>query len=385
MAKTLICGATSFGYGPIAKLLAIARVLQSLNYQLIFLGNGTALELARYFPFEQCIEYDISNVEHLSDLGIPLEGISGIINVLEPVLAHFAQNMSLPHFYIDSLFWMWHQIDVHTANADIYFIQRFPGVEEKLARWRDSIHNPRLVGPIVESSDYIPRRDQRGNHIIINYAGLESGLVDVDRGLLYPYVLTALLMPILQKSAPFHQKIVFTGNQRVMFQLEQQFPQRPANVQFTHLSHDAFLKILASSSLLVTSPGLTTTYEAFLSGIPVRFLPPQNYSQTLMLDYYRREGLADISFHWNDVYADYAVSSEMEESVAVRQVLSVIDRFSQDPQAQQQAMGILSDLLNTPTPPNIPLRQLQFARSMGKLAAHEVAITIDTALKTIGR
>lgn len=65
--------------------------------------------------------------------------------------------------------------------------------------------------------------------------------------------------------------------------------------------------------MVLTTPGLTTTYEALVYNIPIRFLPPQNYSQALMLKHYRNTGFADISFDWTDVYNESIVPLYLPE------------------------------------------------------------------------
>jgi len=362
----------------VGKLLAVAKELLALEYQLTFVGTGTALELAKHFPFTQIVECDVGDPVVLAGIRDIVRSGLGVVNVLEPVLGGFLQEEGRTHFYLDSLFWMWPEPDARVTDSSIYFIQRFPGVEQNLTRWSGHLKNPMVVGPIVDSAviDWVGRPSTRSDRLVVNYAGLESALVGVDRGLVYPYVLTAILMPIIRTQRAFSE-VVFTGNQRVMQHLGAQFAGDAPRTRFLHLSHDRFIDLLASSKCLLTSPGLTATYEAFLLGTPVRFLPPQNYSQTLMLDYYRREKLVDLSLHWRDLYEDYGVGTDRQEVEAVKEVLDTVGRFLLDQIAQRRAADVLTRMIASPLPKDLEYKQLQFARSMGPPAARLVAETIQ--------
>jgi len=381
MTKRLIGVASSFGYGPVSKLLAVAKPLKTLGYDLCFVGRGPALELAQHFPFDRVLAWQDAGDRR--DIERELEKAEGIVNVMEPRFGDLARPPSLPHFYIDSLFWMWSRLDPRTAHADIYFIQNFVGVQAQVDRWRAEMRNPQIVGPVVDISGSPPAPPARARPpaLVINFGGLASGSMRQGQELAYPGILLRLLLPILNRVAGRYEKITFTGNRKVMAYLDQQFPQRAPNIYFTHLSHKAFLTLLRSARCLLTSPGLTTTYEAFLLNVPVRFLPPQNYSQTLMLDHYRQAGLSDYALHWKDIYAGYDVGRGSEVSTAVRTILATIEAFAGDLPAQERAAEILRQAVNEPIRPTLGLRQAEFARSMGRPAPASIARRIDAYLE----
>ena len=57
MAKILIT-AENFAFGPIGKILVVADLLRAANHELYFVGYGTALQLAKKFPFEEIFSID---------------------------------------------------------------------------------------------------------------------------------------------------------------------------------------------------------------------------------------------------------------------------------------------------------------------------------------
>jgi CheY-like chemotaxis protein len=63
-------------------LLVVAKALQNLGYQLTFVGTGTALELARHFPFQRMFECDTSDVEAIERAQSVLELADGVVNAL---------------------------------------------------------------------------------------------------------------------------------------------------------------------------------------------------------------------------------------------------------------------------------------------------------------
>ena len=164
--------ASSFGYGPVSKLLAVAKGLKALSYGLCFVGEGPALELANRFPFDKVYAGD--ETRHQRGIARELDRSDGIVNVMHPRFEQLARGTSLPHFYIDSLFWMWSRLNPWTAQADIYFIQNFPGVESNVDRWQADMRNPQIVGPIVDISHHLPAGRSETSKLVINYGGMAS-------------------------------------------------------------------------------------------------------------------------------------------------------------------------------------------------------------------
>jgi hypothetical protein len=377
MSKKLICMSSAFGYGPVSKLLAVAAVLKPLDYQLVFAGRGPALELASHFPFNEFILWEDENGSHA--LEKELHSADGIVNVMDARVEALIHPLPIPHFYIDSLFWMWSRLHPRAAQADIYFIQNFPGVYAKVKEWQGLIRNPQIVGPIIDLSGLVRGEPEQLQGLIINFGGLESRSVKDGGEYLYASLLTGLMLPFLEE-LPL-ENVIFTGNKRVMALLAQQFSSASGRIQFTHFSHQEFIARLNNAQLLLSSPGLTTTYEAFWLNVPVRFLPPQNYSQTLMLDQYRTDSLVDRSLHWKDVYPEYQIRPGMEVSEAMQSIHSTMDTFSGDLAAQEKARRILGRMIHEPVKPVQCLGQKEFARKMGMPSPEVIAHSITSYLK----
>lgn len=341
--KRLVCTATAFGYGPVSKLLTVCKLLA--QHRLEFVGTGVALELARHAQcFSGIYEADPASREGQAVLRDLLAGADLLVNVLEPTALDAAWECRIPCCYIDSLFWMWAGLPSECNDVACYVVQRFPGVSEKQKHFGHQVANLRPVGPIVDRA-YLGK-ESREDLLLINLSGLESPFARVSDGLLYPEPVVAALVEAL-RGTPW-SNVVVAGNRAVMAQLEQRYG-RPG-LAFRHLSHEDFLRLLARSRMLLSSPGLTATYEALVYRTPIRFLPPQNYSQALMLGLHRQSGLADLSLGWNDLYADAAIPPDLPEDEGVRRVLRSIQRFGEDADGQRTAQAIFRNMLSFSLP-----------------------------------
>jgi hydroxymethylcytosylglucuronate/cytosylglucuronate synthase len=341
--KRLICTAAPFGYGPVAKLLTICKFLT--NYQLEFVGTGPALELARHASYFSTItkaDYDLSANRQLFQ---PiLSGADLLLASVEPAAIELARTFQVPCCYVDSLFWMWDTLPEACYEVTCYCAQRFPGVSERQATFGRSVRNLRLVGPIVDRT--FRRTGKRDPFLLVSLGGLESPLVREHESLLYAGPVISALDQALRRSQ--WSEVIVTGNHAVMVHLQEHYG-RPG-LTFTHLAHEDFLKLMARAAFLLTSPGLTTTYEALVYQVPMRFLPPQNYSQALMLKLYRSNGLADRALDWCDLYPQALITEGLPEEEGVRQVQASIQRFAADLAAQEVAVSVFQEMLTYSLP-----------------------------------
>ena len=150
-------------------------------------------------------------------------------------------------------------------------------------------------------------------------------------------------------------------------------------LSFRHLSHSAFLSLLNKIALLVTSPGLTATYEAFVYGVPIRFLPAQNHSQALMQRKYIKNGFADIPMAWSCFYPQCVITDDMPQELGVKMVMDAIETFSRDSEAQEKADDILTEML-TREPPGTHHQKKCFGMDINGDGASQVKAIIAEIL-----
>jgi len=68
----IILTAENFAFGPIGKLLDVAKLLKDRNHKLTFAGYGTSYQLAKNFPFDTLLEIDTDNPKR-NIVGIPVD------------------------------------------------------------------------------------------------------------------------------------------------------------------------------------------------------------------------------------------------------------------------------------------------------------------------
>lgn len=371
--RILACAAP-FGFGPAAKLLTVTRRLAD-RHDVTFAGSGVAAQLAGHETFFRAMaDVDWETAAGRRSLREMAAEHDLVLSAGEPVALEAAASAGVPAAYVDSLLWMWDELPPSAEGVGLYVAQRYPGVES--SRHLERIRNLRLVGPIVDHPERSPQRER--GFLLVNLAGLESPFYKFGRNLDYPdVVLDAIERATYQ---PRWQKVVVTGNRAV---LEDWASRRGLGsaIQYVHLPHREFISTLAAAEMLITSPGLTATYEALAHFVPVRFLPPQNYSQALMIETSRRLDMADISLTWSDIYPELQVTSGLPEAEGVRRVVEAIRTVRRDPSAMHSVAEAYQAMLHA-DPPSAEHQR----RALGipwTDGAQEAALAIDGYLRSL--
>jgi hypothetical protein len=150
-------------------------------------------------------------------------------------------------------------------------------------------------------------------------------------------------------------------------------------VDFVSLSHTEAQEKLSEATLLITSPGLTTTLEAFQRSVPTFFLPPQNYSQWCILRKLRSIDLAPSSFHWEDVSDCPRLADRLPEPVRNPRLKEAINRLTQDTAAKEQFARLLAAVVHVDGA-ELAARQRRFFESLGPCSTATIAREIAELL-----
>jgi hypothetical protein len=285
--QNLVLCAQSVGYGPVSKLLAIAERLWALEAPLTFVGHGTALELAsRSHLFAEAIAARADEPQARRAIGAG----AAVLSVMDADFARLALESDLPLFVVDSLAWLRQPIPREFLAARRYWVQNFPGVGEHIAGVRPE---PSLVGPIV--SDRAPRRFPDAPGLVVNLGGYETPYASASDDSGYAdFVVEGFLESGL--AGVYRDAPLFLGGSDLVDRLRLRF--RRSSLRFASLSWPDAAAVRAQAEVVLTAPGLTSTLEAFRSGRPAFFLPPQNFSQWEILERLAGAGLAPCSFQW---------------------------------------------------------------------------------------
>lgn len=353
----ILCEAVSFGFGPVGKLLAIAEKLYK-DFELDFIGNGSSLELAKKSVFfSKFIEIDTTTDNSVIPNDV-IDNYDFALSVINPVFGEKILRRGKKLIVIDSLFYMWKSIPQVWKECDLLIIQSFNGEAERLKV--EPIPNAHIVGPII-SSFSVKNDNAPKNQVILNFGGAD-----------YPYIKNDTIIPEFVESIisnlgalkMYSEKHVAIGPRY----LEKLVSLEKYGYKIGTYSHEEFMGLIKSSDMVLTIPGLTTTFESFSSSIPTLFLPPMNYSQLLNLQKLQQYGVADFSFNWD---AFYEVPFQiLEENKGVEMVESFLTRSIYDNKIQKALNEKLEMLLNSENEMKIiSRRQNKFLKTVGNEGA----------------
>lgn len=280
--------ATSFGFGPASKALAIAREFERRfpDIELHYFGSGLDREfVVRNGVFDEIHRARTDAESGLAEVLPRLREHDFVVSVLNFDLLPMWRGTETPLYYVDSLAWMWKSPPAGIESVAAYLVQDFLVDRDRIESWRRSCPLV-LVPPITE--DHPVRVDageirSRENRLLVNFAGCGNPYVGGEVYRKY----AATLSRIIVSEAREFDEVQICCNEGLADFLRSSISDR--SVKIGHLAHADFLEQLSTSRLLLTSPGITTTLEALRAGIPFRFLLPQNDSQALASEIYREK------------------------------------------------------------------------------------------------
>jgi len=335
--KVILCDAAPFGFGPISKLLSIAKILRK-KYSLVLLAFGPSLELAQNSGlFDKIIKCNTDNLKGIKSLESVFNGKCFFLNVMNFKSLKFAKKNGVPYAVVDSLFYMWDKIPSVALNANFYFIQSFLNKKARL-NYQKKIKNLVLVNPIL---DIEKKGRKKKNQLVINFGGVEAPDASFEEKQIYPKLAIEMLMPFLKNQKTF-SSILITGNKATVSFISKQAPKK---IKCKSLTHEKFIKELKKSKLLLTSPGLTVSLEAFYLGIPTIFLLPQNHSQFFNLIKMRKQGLAKHSIHWIDFYPKANINETENEDKSYKKISALMKKFDKNDANKKTASQKLCSIL----------------------------------------
>jgi hypothetical protein len=375
----ILCDADPFCYGPISTLLSVVKHLLAYGHDILILGKDTALELSKRQTGVTTVECDTGSSGAVSRAIEAAGGADLFLSVLGDASIRAAKEHRIPIAYVDVLFWAWpSSVEPHISDADFYFIENDFEAADKLRVLAESIHNPLLVGPIVDTT-YVALADVR-NQLLVSYGGVDSPATRSGTDTRYHLIITRLLLEALKDVNPYEQ-VLIAGGGRAIADLQKKF--KDSRVEFFSLSHDAFLRQLAVSRCLLSQPGLSTPLEGFAYGVPTLFLPPMNYSQVLQLRRLSKDGAAQFCLSWDELAPDMLVEEGLPEVEGIAKVLSLIRRLENDNEMRTYVRRRLAEIITTPVPvlERLVVAQTDYYRSLGRNGAEEVANAIHRYLQ----
>jgi len=336
----IILTAENFAFGPIGKLLDVAKLLKDRNHKLTFAGYGTSYQLAKNFPFDTLLEIDTDNPKNKKSLQKIISKGDILVSSMDIPSIEAAKNVGIPTVWLDSLFWFWTSIPKILFNVNVYIKERSLDDTINERKYGHKIKNLYTVGPILPKIEKAKKIKQA----IISFGGGEAFYwykegVNTN----FPTMMTKILLDYVDWSE--FDKVILATNERILSNLSQKFPNSP--FKFTTCgSHRKFLKELARSEVALITPGLITSQSAFNFETPSIFLPPSNNSQYLQIDEFRKLGLAIASVHLDNFLPRLELRGK-DPHKTIKEVLNQLRQIDKSTEQKQNIGKAIQELVST--------------------------------------
>jgi hypothetical protein len=344
--------AQPYGYGPVSKLLALAGRLRPTGLPLVFVGTGITLELAaRSAPlFARVLDAGPGS----TDAREAIAGAAAVVSVMDREYSVVATDLGRPLYVVDSLYWMRATLPPAFRGARIHWVQDFDGVATVPGR----AENVRITGPLLPPG--LPRW-RGGPRLVVNLGGGRSPFASAaDNAAYWRFVLGGLRQSDL--GTRYRGRILVLGGEQCLAVVRAEGLDE--GFELATLPHAAALEAFAGAAMVLSSPGLTTSLECFRMGVPVRYLPPQNYSQWCILRSLRRHQAADHAFHWEDMGERYRLADRLDEPDRDPLIRRAIDGLSILPDARSAYLDGLARMAGG-DPAAVAATQARYLQSLG--------------------
>ncbi len=185
----------------------------------------------------------------------------------------------------------------------------------------------------------VPR--EKRNRLLVNFSGCANPFAPPE---LYEEYGVVLASAILEEAGQRYEEIIFCCNEKLASHLRTNVAVA-SSVQFGHFAHEDFLRLLVSSTTVLSAPGITLTLEALALQIPLRFLLPQNDSQALMSERYRALLGEESCMAFSRFGPDFWFPSLLPAGESVALALSFVQKILDTRQSEIRSMiGCLMSL-----------------------------------------
>ncbi|MDI5961386.1 hypothetical protein POF50_028980 [Streptomyces sp. SL13] len=311
----ILMGAQSCGFGPVAKLAAISRLIP--QHERVFCGDTVAVVYARRNAamFDRLHDTGAERAGLLDEL---IEQSDCVVSVMDAELVCRAYAAGRPVVMVDSLFSFWqHEVELDRlaelcrdmprgrAEAvlerlaplrpheqilaahllcDHSIVQNLRGVPERMARFRELGAGPmHLTGSIIDTQvlDGISPQAEADCDLLINIGGFKNFLLDYDVNNAYLKLFDRWIPDLLKDWERFDRLTVCGG--AFSEGREHQVEVRGRHASFRMLPHNELLQQVGTVPHYMLTPGLTSIHEAISIGRLPMALPEQHYGHVFNL------------------------------------------------------------------------------------------------------
>jgi hypothetical protein len=379
MAK-IIATAENFAFGPASKLVTVCEKLLQNGHEVIFVGEGTAYQLASKVKFTKIYKYNTDNKSFMKWGEKVFKQADILLSSVDRSSVILAKKIGLPVIWLDMLFWWWDEIPEYLFDIDLYIQQNSVKNERNMNRYKNKIKNMVIVGPIIDKSY---NKNKKLNQLLVAFGGSNAeGWVKIGRDTNYPYTFANLIINKVHTDK--YDKVLFAGNEEIMANLQKKHGNE--KFKFSILSHEEWLREVDRSRDILINPGLEAPLEAIAYGKPIFFLPPYNSSAYVELDEFREKGLADKnnSIHFSDYFP--------HKNLAGRDLKQIMTEFLEELRKFENSQEILDNCarrinqylqLSSKEKDAQKHRQNQFIKSLGKEGLTDTVSLINNIISNI--
>lgn len=333
--------ATSFGFGPVSKAVSIALEMkaQAPDLETHYFGAGVGYDYAqKSAAFDLLIKVDVDRHATLVSLLPQLASYDAVFSVLNLDILPLWRSDLPPLYFVDSLTWMWPSLPAGIENASAYFVQDYLLLPERIQDW--SAACPLVLVAPIESVSSLEVPPEKVNRLLVNFAGCANPFAPPE---LYEKYGLVLASSILEEAGQRYERIVFCCNEPLANYLRRSVGSA-SSVEFGHFAHDEFVRLLVSSALVLSAPGITSTLEGLASQTPLGFLLPQNDSQALLSERYRLLLGEESCMAFSRFGSEFCFPPFLRESKSVALALTLLQRIlaTRQPEIRSMIHGLMS-------------------------------------------
>ncbi|MFF7355023.1 hypothetical protein ACFZA1_20510 [Streptomyces filipinensis] len=304
----------AYGFGPVGKALHIARAIRAAA------PGGLHLELTAPAHFAATAEPGLFDAVHDS---APKDRADLVVCVMNRAAAATAAARGERVVFVDSLAWLWDEPLPVGDFCDCYLYQDLPVLpvpERNIAPMREAIPVGAIAdAPAAPARSARPPAGPAPDTTVVSIAGVENFEVSVEAGNAWyaRLVIDALRDFARRRPGQARQVEVFGNTEAIAWA-----GGLPAPLRIGSGAQRDFLAATAASGRTLASPGLTTIIELLSTGVPLAFLPPQNYSQVRIARAFAETGIPGLN--WDSEALDWLAGHDVPERVGSQIVRNTV-------------------------------------------------------------
>jgi hypothetical protein len=328
--------AEPFGFGPAGSLMTLRESVRWRAKTWRYLGPEYTRSIVDGAGLDGCCFYDSARGLAPDEMRRHVSRADVVVCGTDFSAAVAAVDHGKRVVILDPLFWYWREIPRLPRDRLLWLCVNFPGVRERI----ESLPSPERQGLLVVSLGDAGRPSVKKDLslLTINLSGWYNPVCTFDG---YSAFVLEALLPVLERICTEQssiRRVTLCGNSACLPEIQTALTRR--GLRLETLSHHAMQVQIAQSGLLLTTPGLNATLEAFRHGTCVAWLPPQNDSQLLQLLAYQKADLAECPTDW------YALAGRPYRGRGHDQASDIIDMVQcAEGGRRTRALGALADAL----------------------------------------